>query len=123
MTVEGQSGFLYQELQQGLSASTLCQQPPLYNSVSVLIVVQDYAQLTAVVFGRLTRKNKEAPRSARNRAALQHHHLPPALRPPLPSLLILWIYLLMASLLTVPPISGISSPVRADRCHSMLLLH
>ena len=49
--------------------------------------------------------------------------LPPAPRPPLPSLLILWIYLLMASLLIVPPISGISSPVRADHCHSMLLPH
>lgn len=49
--------------------------------------------------------------------------LPPGVRPPLPSLLILWIYLLMASLLTVPPISGISSPVRVDRCQSVLRPH
>ncbi len=39
VAIEGQRSFLYQELQQGFGASAVSQQPPLYNSVTVPIVV------------------------------------------------------------------------------------
>lgn len=75
VTVEGQSGFLYQELQQSCRAHTLCQQSPLYNAVSIPIVVQDYT--------RLTRKNKDTPHSVPIRAALHHSFFLLSARPSL----------------------------------------
>lgn len=108
VTVEGQSGFLYPRLQQGFSASTICKLPPLINTVYCYSGLYTANRLFFIFWLRVRKKNKEAPCSVPNRAALQHHFFP-APRPPHPLLLILWIYLLMASLLTVPPISGISS--------------
>lgn len=54
VTVEGQRGFLYQKLQRGFSARTICQQPPLYSRPTTPIVGKQHSQLTVVVFGRLT---------------------------------------------------------------------